>query len=70
MIAAHFPSLLPEAVDRVLAFYLENQRGGDAYVAAYDQEIERQMVAGVAVPSIAELRQRVQKMNAAASKAG
>jgi uncharacterized protein (DUF433 family) len=68
MIAAHYPSLPLALIHRVIAFYLDNQADVDKYVAAHDQEMERQIAAAEKAPSIVELRQRLQRIGAASSQ--
>ena len=64
-IAAHYPSLPLALVHRVIAFYLDNQLDVDAYAVAHDHEIAQEIAAAPAVPSVVELRKRLQRMGAA-----
>lgn len=68
MIAAHYPSLPLALVHKVLGFYLENQAEVDRYMAEHDREIERQVGQAKPGPSVAALRERLERT--AASKAG
>ncbi len=46
MLAEQFPTLPLSLINKVIAFYLENQEEIDHYVARVDQELERQRSTG------------------------
>jgi uncharacterized protein (DUF433 family) len=58
-LADEYPTLPPALIQKVIAFYLANQAGVDAYVAAYRAELERQEAAQVPSPALVESRRRV-----------
>jgi uncharacterized protein (DUF433 family) len=68
MIAAQYPSLPLPLIHRVIASYLENQVGVDAYVLEHAQEIDRQVKASPKAPSLEALRHRLGRMGTAASE--
>jgi uncharacterized protein (DUF433 family) len=57
-LASRFPSLSPELVDNVIAFYHANKGEVDAYVAECQAEIDRQRATAPEGPSLADLRRR------------
>src|SRR5690349_7055690 len=59
-IAAHFPTLSLAHIHKVIAFFLENEEEVKAYVAAHDQEMERQMAAAPPTPTLRDLRARLE----------
>jgi uncharacterized protein (DUF433 family) len=65
MLVAEYPTLPLALVHKVIAFYLENQRAVDEYVAEHDREVDRQIAASRGGPSLAELRRRFEQMQAA-----
>lgn len=62
---AHFPTLALALIHKVIAFYLENQDEVDRYVDGQDAELARQIAASKPVPSIVQLRQRLEAMRRA-----
>lgn len=60
MIVDHLPTLSPDSVDDVIAFYLKNQADVDAYVEACHEEMERQEAAPRKGPDFAELKRRME----------
>lgn len=70
MLAARFPTLSLALIHKVIAFYLEHLHEVDTYIAAHDQEIERQAAAAPPTPSLAELRKRFEAMRASVRTAG
>lgn len=64
-IAVEYPTLRLADIHKTLAFYLENREEVDAYVAQGHDEIQRQMVAESNVPSLVELRQRLEAIRRA-----
>jgi uncharacterized protein (DUF433 family) len=58
MLAEQYPSLPLPLIHKVIAFYLENQRQVDAYVAAHDAEVARQRAVAKRGPDLAELERR------------
>jgi uncharacterized protein (DUF433 family) len=65
MLVEEFPTLPLALIHKVIAFYLENQSAVDQYMVEHDREVDRQMAASRPVPSVAELRRRLEKMRAA-----
>jgi uncharacterized protein (DUF433 family) len=59
-IAVEYPTLSLAHIYKTLAFYLENRAEVDEYVATCRAEINRQMAASPSVPSLAELRRRLE----------
>ena len=59
-IVVEYPTLSLAHIHKTLAFYLENQAEVDAYVAKERAEIDRQMAASPRVPSLVELRKRLE----------
>ena len=59
-IAAHYPTLSLAHIYKVCAYFLENQDEVERYVAAHDAEMERQMAASGAGPTLRELRARLE----------
>ncbi len=71
MIACRYPSLRLSHIYKVIAFYLENQREVDEYVAAYTAELEEMSRNGRHI-DLEQLRQRLalrEKSNVAQSQA-
>lgn len=62
---ARFPTLTLALIHKVIAFYLENQDEVDRYVDAQDAELARQVAASKPVPSLVQLRQRLEAMRRA-----
>lgn len=61
MLHERYPTLPLPLVDKVIAFYFENQANVDAYVAECAAEIERQRASAVHGPSLSELQQRMRE---------
>jgi len=59
MLLAEYPALSLALIHKVIAFYLENRDEVDAYVANCQEEIERQRSAARPMPTLAELRRRL-----------
>jgi uncharacterized protein (DUF433 family) len=59
MLAEEFDTLTLAMIHKVIAFYLENQKEVDTYMAEHDREMKRQMSRSPRGPSLAELRRRV-----------
>ena len=70
MIAAHYPPLPLALIYRVIAFYLDNQVEVEGYALAHQGETDLQIVQGVKVPTLVELRERLKQIDRTASKAG
>jgi uncharacterized protein (DUF433 family) len=58
-LAAAYPTLSRELVDKVLTFYLQNKADVDQYLEQTRVEIERQAVSPARGPSMAELQRRL-----------
>lgn len=58
MILDQYPTLPLAVIHKTIAFYLENRTEVDAYVAAHDREMERQMAQPQTTPTFAELKKR------------
>lgn len=61
MIAANYPTLSLSLIHKVIAFYLDNRAEVDAYIADHDRAIADQMAGGSIGPSVAELRDRLER---------
>ncbi len=59
---SRFPSLSPELVNEVIAFYETNKDEVDAYVAACQAEINQQRATTPAGLGLSELRKRLKAM--------
>jgi uncharacterized protein (DUF433 family) len=59
-IAVEYPTLSLAHIHKTLAFYLENRDEVDAYVASCRAEINRQMAVSPHVPTLVELRRRLE----------
>jgi uncharacterized protein (DUF433 family) len=60
MLLCQFPTLKLSLIHKVIAFYLDNRAEVDAYTAEVHAQIEEQRSAGQHVPSLAELRRRLE----------
>lgn len=60
MISEDLPTLPLALIHRVIAFYLENQREVDAYVADCRAELDRQEAAQPSSAAAVEIRKRLQ----------
>jgi uncharacterized protein (DUF433 family) len=60
MIGRHYPTMPLALVHNIIAFYAENQSEMDAYLAAHDREMDRQIAAERPGPTLAELRARLE----------
>jgi uncharacterized protein (DUF433 family) len=68
MIVGHYPTLPLALVHKIIAFYLEHRAEVDAYVAAHEREMERQMAQAKPGPSLPELRARLDAMRRAEAR--
>lgn len=59
MLVEQFPTLPLAVVHKVIAYYLENHAGVDAYVAGVRAQLNDQRAAGMH-PDLAELRRRLE----------
>jgi uncharacterized protein (DUF433 family) len=55
----YYPTLPFALVQKVIAFYLENKAGVDAYVADCEAEIDRQRATAPQGPTLADLQRRL-----------
>jgi uncharacterized protein (DUF433 family) len=62
MLFCEYPTLTLATIHKVIAFYLENQKVVDEYIAQCQREIDAQRAATPRGPGLAELRQRLAKM--------
>jgi uncharacterized protein (DUF433 family) len=60
MLACEFPTLSLAQMHKVIAYYLDHREEVDAYSARCELEIEEQRRRAPSVPSIQELRQRLE----------
>jgi len=60
MLWDEYPALSLALIHKVIAFYLENRDEVDAYIAQCQEEIERQRRAAPPMPTLAELRRRLE----------
>lgn len=67
MLFCEYPTLSLALIHKVIAFYLENKKEVDDYVAQCQAEMDRQRAAAVKGPSMAELRKRLEAMQRAGS---
>jgi uncharacterized protein (DUF433 family) len=67
MILCQFPTLELALIHKVIAFYLENQKEVDEYVAQYRAELDQLRAAGFHAPSVVELRRRLEAPQPAGS---
>jgi uncharacterized protein (DUF433 family) len=66
MLVGQFPDLSLALIHKIIAFYLENRQEVDAYLAAYQEDLTQQRNANPRrVPSIVELRRRLEEMQRA-----
>jgi uncharacterized protein (DUF433 family) len=59
MILGQFPTLELALIHKVIAFYLENEKEVDEYVAQYQSDLDQLRAAGSHAPSIVDLRRRL-----------
>ena len=62
MLREEFPTLAPDLIQKVIAFYHDNKAEVDAYVAEYRAELERQEAATPRTIDWEELRRRFEAM--------
>ncbi|SRR5260370_42665710 len=60
MLKDQFPTLPLALVHKVIAFYLENQAGADAYISRSRQALDAQAAGPQHGPDAAELRRRME----------
>lgn len=65
MLLCQFPTLNLAILHKTVAFYLENREEVDAYVAQCEAELEKLRAAARKVPSLAELRSRLEAVQKA-----
>jgi uncharacterized protein (DUF433 family) len=60
MLWSEYPRLPLALIHKVIAFYLENQKEVDVYLARCRDDIEQQRASAPAAPTLAELRRRLE----------
>jgi uncharacterized protein (DUF433 family) len=60
MLLCQYPTLELVVIHKVIVFYLENREEVDAYLAAYQADLDRLRATGHHAPSLAELRARLE----------
>ena len=60
MILGQFPTLQLAVIHKVIAFYLENQKEVDDYVAQSQADLDQLRGAGPHAPGVVELRKRLE----------
>ncbi|HZW31530.1 MAG TPA: DUF433 domain-containing protein [Isosphaeraceae bacterium] len=67
MLLGQFPTLEPALIGQVIAFYLDHRDEVDRYVAQYQDELEDLRATGPHAPSVAELSNRLESRQRAAT---
>lgn len=67
MLACEYPSLSLAEIHKVIAFYLESRAEVDRYILNCREQVEEQRRSSPSVPTLAELRQRLESARGAES---